>query len=237
MYCKKCGSEIPDDSIFCNKCGNNLKDEMDSNIGTHIEDNIKDEPEDNPIKPKNKRTAVIISLSIILVIIGGLIGFKIYSDKKQAEEVMNNFIIYEGKFITNTVSLLSETYLCETMCSNISSAWRKAIDDDRDFNTAITDLIKAWEDKGILKEREDAKAKLEVSMKDLQNPPEEYVEAYKVMVDIYGYYTQIYSQAINPQGSLTTYNQDVDKKASEFSSLYEKLKVIKPELEDKLKAK
>ncbi|PRR80687.1 Double zinc ribbon [Clostridium liquoris] len=93
------------------------------------------------------------------------------------------------------------------------------------------------QDKGVLKERETAKNNIEKNMKELRNPPKDYEEAYKLFVDLYSLYGQIYSQAMSPQGSLMTYNQDINQKSSEFSQIYDKIKVLEPDIETKAKKK
>lgn len=233
MICEKCSWENVEGSSFCNKCGYELGKVMNSDLNQNEENHIK--------KSNKKKIFLLLSILLVLIItVSGVIGYKIHNEniKKQEElKAKNALKQYQTDFITNTINLLGETYLTETMCTEISDTWRKAINSDKDFNDEIASLFNKWKYLGDLQKRDDAKNKLEKEMKDIQNPPKEYEEAHKLLVDIYSTYTQIYNQAISPKGSLTTYVQEVNQNISDIDKLYEKLKIIEPEIVDKLNNK
>lgn len=254
MNCPKCDWENPDSSTFCNKCGFKLdyenhedkinpqpENSLDETIENVVDENATNDSnllvQESEKAPKKKKTMLIVSLVILIILlaVGGAIGYKIYDDKKKEEEAQAAYDKYELSFLETTVDILTEAYLSQAMCGIISDTWRNAIDDRKDFNTEISNVYSAWRSKGILDERANAKDDLEKSMKGLQKPPKDYEEAYKLMVELYGLYSQIYSQATAPQGSLMTYNQDVNQKSSEFDKIFEKMKVLKPDIEAKMK--
>ncbi len=58
MFCRYCGNEIEDDSVFCTKCGKKLVDEMSENI------------QENKVKLDDKKRifiGVIITICIIII--------------------------------------------------------------------------------------------------------------------------------------------------------------------------
>lgn len=247
MICPKCNQEVSNDSIFCNKCGNSLEhvainneyheDEIQTEISNVIEkEDDGEETESESAKLKEHRyKKIVIAIVLVAVSLFGLIYYNNYNKTQEATKYKEE---YEINFTIGTIDILTETYASQLMCSTISSVWRDSIDSRyKDFNTEITRLQEDWKAKGVLKNRETAKAEIEKKMKQLQNPPEDYKEAYKLIVELYGYYSQIYNQAVSPGGSLLTYNQDVNQKSSDFDKTYEKIKVIKPDIEIKAKEK
>lgn len=241
MICQKCNWDNVEGSSFCNNCGYDLKQTMDSDLNQNDIPELSQDEKKRTGKSNKKKIFLLLAMFLLLAIaISSVIGYKIHNEniKKQEEaKALNALKQYQTEFISNTIILLEETYLTEKMCSEVSETWRSAIDSDKDFNDEIISLYKSWKYVGDLQKRDDAKNKLENGMKEIQNPPKEYVEAHKLLVDIYTTYTQIYSQATNPKGSLTTYLQDVNQNISDFDKLYEKLKVIEPEIEKKLNKK
>ncbi|WP_373899153.1 zinc ribbon domain-containing protein [Haloimpatiens sp. FM7315] len=246
MICSKCGSENSDESLFCNRCGAKLVETNNAVIDKEEvkQDTIEDKEsnaEKSELNVKNKKITknkIILTMISILIIAGCFVGYKYYDNHKKTEEAKKYHEKYELTFAKTTLDILTETCAAQLMCSQISDTWRNAIDSSyKDFNTEIANQQKQWQDKGVLKERETAKNNIEKNMKELRNPPKDYEEAYKLFVDLYSIYGQVYSQAISPQGSIITYNQDVNQKSSEFSQIYDKIKVLEPDIETKAKKK
>ncbi|SQC02509.1 hypothetical protein [Clostridium tetanomorphum] len=130
-----------------------------------------------------------------------------------------------------TKGILLEKKITSLMCSVVSETWSSSIESRyKDFNDELIELNKRWSRNGFLKSREDAKNKIELEMSQLKNPPNDYKEAYNTLVELYGYYSQIYNQSVSPKGSLITYNQDVNNKTGEFDKIYDKLAIIKPDI-------
>ncbi|WP_461615220.1 zinc ribbon domain-containing protein [Clostridium sp. Marseille-QA1073] len=246
MTCPKCGTKIQEESLFCNKCGSRLHEKInevtkDNDMRQDIYEESEGNKKQDNINIKNNKIAknkIILIALILILIVGGFVGYKYYDKNKKAEEAKKYHEKYELTFAKTTLDILTETYTSQLMCSQISDTWRNAIDSSyKDFNTEIAKQQKQWEDKGVFKERETAKNNIEKNMKELRNPPEDYEEAYKLFVDLYSIYGQIYSQATSPQGSLMTYNQDVNQKSSEFNQIYDKIKILEPDIEAKAKKK
>lgn len=67
----------------------------------------------------------------------------------------------------------------------------------------------------------------------LKNIPDNYKSAYTLLVELYSKYGQIYDQATNSTGSLTSYNNDVNTRLNDFNEIYDKIKVLVPEVASK----
>jgi hypothetical protein len=231
-YCNKCGAEIIASSEFCHKCGNKIN-------AFKIE-------KTNKINKKIK--FAIIGIVVFLITFSSSIGYYLYDSnlKKEAEQKaqkeaeQKTLSEYEEKFSNTTMKIYEEFIYLQILCNGISSIWKDAINSGKDFNQKVNmfiSLSKAVTPNKKYSNNDYDKAKLEIeeAMKTLQNPPDKYNEPYKLIVDLYGYYTQIFNQAMNPTVSLLTYNQDVNQKTSEFQKIFDKIKVIKPDIVDKIK--
>ena len=83
MICKKCGKTIQDGSTFCAHCGCDLRDTAPSNQFNNTEEQI-------PLlllarQIVKHKVAVIISVIVVALGIGGYIAFKKNTEKKKAE--------------------------------------------------------------------------------------------------------------------------------------------------------
>jgi hypothetical protein len=172
------------------------------------------------------KVIILVVIFLIVSIIGGIIGYNYYTTKKKHDYEIQ----YQTNFSQATLDILNQTIVCEGMTAMISSSWNSAIDNDEDFNTALENVHKAWEDGGNFKTLENKKSSIEKEMIKLQNPPQDYQKAYDLFVELYSKYGQLYNQAVSPTGSLTSYNNDVNEKSSDFNEIYDKLVVVRPEL-------
>lgn len=224
LICPNCNKNNSIGSMFCNNCGTEL-----ITNGTDLvndEANIIREQFKQKNKFRNKK--VYISICVILCIIGSSVyGYFYIQQQKQKQ--------YEILFLTTTASIVSEELNSALMCEEISTTWSNAINLSsyyykKDFNEEIANLKKKWDNDDTLRQRKDAKNKIEENMKKLKDHPKNYEEAYKLELDLYDSYGQIYSQAINPTGSLITYNKNVEDKISEFNKIYDRLTIIKPDI-------
>lgn len=85
MYCKNCGKEIDDNSLYCNICGAKQHIETNTAINYQNVDNISNNAEvynsdDTTVTRRKTKQKAIVSLSIVfvllIVIIIGVIGYR-----------------------------------------------------------------------------------------------------------------------------------------------------------------
>lgn len=83
MICRKCGKEIPDESLYCSHCGCDLRNKALSSCNYSSDEQI---PLMFLIKQVVKhKIAVIITIVIVILGFGGYIAMRKFQEKKQAE--------------------------------------------------------------------------------------------------------------------------------------------------------
>ncbi len=140
---------------------------------------------------------------------------------------------YENKFLEVSGGVITNTYLSLAVIAGTSEIWRWSIDKRLDFNTEIKKYLEKIEDS--LDELEKNNSKIESGMQGLKGYPMQYQEAYTVLMDLYSVYSQIYSLALSPTGSLMSFNNKVNDLSSEFTRAVSKLKIYMPKLKENSK--
>lgn len=79
MFCKKCGAQIEDNSVFCKECGERLEEQQ------------------KKLMPKKKKRIIIISAAAAVLVIAGIIFGVLYTNyvKEQEKEVFLEVSLYE----------------------------------------------------------------------------------------------------------------------------------------------
>lgn len=137
---------------------------------------------------------------------------------------------YEKKFLEVSNKVIVNTYLSLMIIEGTSKVWSQAIDHGSDFNTRIRTYLDGMRDS--LKNLEDTNNKVEIGMQNLKDYPIQYQEAYNTLMELYSVYSQIYSLALSPSGSLMSFNNKVNDLSSEFTKTVSKLKIYMPNLKE-----
>ncbi len=86
MNCRKCGKEIPDESVFCAHCGCDLRKEFSSNHNRSSEEQVPLVLLINQIV--KHKIIFIVTVVIVALVFGGYIATKKHQEKKQAEAAL-----------------------------------------------------------------------------------------------------------------------------------------------------
>lgn len=146
-------------------------------------------------------------------------AFNSLGDYKDAKE---KAIKAYGENFNQTAALIyANNLLSQLKCYYISEIWSLAIKDKwKDFSTEVNKLIKRWDENALTASAEESKSSIDEKMIALQNPVHDYVEAHKLLIEMYGLYVQMYEQSKSPTGSLLTYNSAIKNIASDFEKAY-----------------
>lgn len=113
-----------------------------------------------------------------------------------------------------------------SLCTEVDTAWSKAVESGKDATVALQSLYK--QNEATIKTLKSAEKGL-----DEQITPIETLEgaenAYEIIVSMYDTYKQIYSQAIAPTGTNEDYSRKWNDYSDEFDSMYYKLRTDEPE--------
>ena len=77
MYCRKCGFEIPDDSVFCTKCGTPVEGAAGAQQTAAYVSEIPEEKSAAVTPPKKKKTGLVIACAalVLALVLAGLYFF------------------------------------------------------------------------------------------------------------------------------------------------------------------
>ncbi len=231
--CEDCGTELSSEDTVCPVCG------------CPVEKKDKESFEEQPQKveitsiklPKAKKSAkkyIIISAILAVLVIVGVVATSIIN-KNKAEKISEDYI---ENLKTASTTMLSGAVQAESAGNLIKSVWYNTIYEERDsktdkftrnswgsfnddFNDSLTALFADSSFKSTINSIKDNKDTVAKLMKSLQNPPEEYKDAYIAIKAYYDSYLELTSLAISPSGSLQTFSNNFNKADSETVKCYE----------------
>ena len=227
--CPECGAELEADATTCPKCGCPLTSNNESS-----------NPVEVTVSKNAKRNFIKIAIIAFIIIIIGAIGFVGYkaTESKKAKETSETY--YENlKDVTST--MLSSAASAESAGYLIKKVWYNAIYEERDsttdkytrpngyfvsdFNDALSNLFSDSSFKSKISSIESSQEEVLSIMKDLQNPPEEYQNAYTALQSFYDDYLELTNLVTNPSGSLTTFSSNFNDADNKVSNSYGKMKL------------
>lgn len=232
VKCNECGTEIKEDQTVCSICGCPIISE-DENIENEV-------GEKKALNKKKKIIIIIVSLLVaISAIVGGVVAYNSYKEKKELEEYQNNLEL-------TVISMLNGAVDAEKAGSLIHDVWYNTIYEEhdpitdkftlsiygtfnKDINDSLNKLYKDLDFKVIIYRLEDNQETVEMFMKDMINPPEEYAEAYQELKKCYDAYLEFTNLVISPNGSLKTFTSAYNEADSNFTKAYQSMKVYREE--------
>jgi hypothetical protein len=148
--------------------------------------------------------------------------------KKEFETTLTNTIA--GVYIGGLLSSLH--------CSEISDVWKIATESGHaDINELIQKAKKSIGNTGLDKILNTCKEEVDSNMKRILNPPLNYRIASDLLLDMYGYFLQLYHLAVSPSGSYISFNRDFNQYYGELEKDYEKILIIMPGVKDEVESR
>lgn len=143
----------------------------------------------------------------------------------------------ENKFDNNLREAFKEQnitfYASVLAVDEISSTWSKAIYDNRtpsgkycsDFNEALEELYKSFEDYGITDSISKHKKNLESLASKLNNPPSTRKDCYDDFIELVSETNSFARMATNPSGSLRSYADQKNSSYERISKMIDQFKI------------
>ncbi len=146
---------------------------------------------------------------------------------------------YKENLISASNRMSTCEFYAEYLIGDIYTAWHNAVfskydkynKGNYDFNAAIQAYYKDPSNAESIKNYKTINiAELDSLIKKLQNPPEEYKEAYNAFINAYGTFSRVYELAIMATGTLKTYSEQSNELFNTFATQYGVLKAHLPEI-------
>ena len=227
IVCKECGAELEEGAEVCPKCGCPVEEEPEE---------APQKVEVTSFKPKiDKKKKNIILAVIAVAVLAVIIGFaaKSGSSKKKAKE-------YKANLSSITKTMLSGAGDAESAGNLIKKVWYNAIYKEYDsetneytrngvsyvdFNTALGNLFADTDFSTKITAIKVNQNTVKASMKNMQNPPEEYKDAYSSLKEFYDAYNDFVNMVTDPSGSLQTYSSNFNDADNEVMKCYNAMEI------------
>lgn len=210
---------------------------------------LQQESTPDKTKPKmSKKKKIIIAASTVIILIITAVCATLYSmtiQKEKAEkQYKDSFNAYVDSLVDAEASMLYGESVSAKLCDMVSNVWNDAIyknyrdstyaythPDDKyvDFNTALYNLYADTSTSEKVKDITTNKDRVDIIMRQLQNPTEEFKACYNTITELYVEYSSITGMSIKLSGSFTSYNNDINTTRSAFMDAYNKLNAQIPD--------
>ena len=233
LICEECGEEFEQGAESCPKCGCPIR-------ASEPEAAQKVDVSNVSIKmSKGSRKKLIVGVAVAIVVILAIVGIKTVVDANAQQRMASE---YKSVFSEAASSMLSGAVAAETASGMIHDVWYNTIYEksdsktdeytkrsgsrfNDDFNTSLSNYMSSNSYKTLKATIVDNQRDVQERMKELQNPPDEYKDAYEAIKELYDAYTEIVNCAVNPSGNLSSYTQSFNKADSTFSNKYDAVKL------------
>lgn len=222
--CPKCGKTIECEQNTCPECGCVLVTET-----TNIEDPTSTSSSPAQEIHTNHRKKAIIAVVFVVLAVSIICFFMSQNNKQEYVQTIES-----ARYI-----MLKGTAEAETTCNLVSSVWHDTIFKEinastmqytmqsgrfyDDFNDALTALLSSeeyTEHSITIQACQEVAAKY---MQELRKPPKELEVCYETLCKMYEEFTAYTDLAINPTGSLNTFNQNYQTYGTTFLQYYNTL--------------
>lgn len=247
--CVHCGAEIPAVTpeptvLLCEECGAVLTeaDEVCPKCGCPVQK--APEPEEKPQKvevtnvripvDKKARKAIITVVVIVLVAVAAFAVARVGMKSSASKE-------YAQKLETAVYTMLDGASTAETEATLIHDVWYNTIyeeDSTRtdkytksngvfhdDFNTSLLLLMVSDDYTQATESIESNQETVRGLMKELQNPPEEYADAYDALKEYYDAYLELTNLALDPSGNLSSYTSSLNEADTNTANCYKAMQL------------
>ena len=239
--CPKCGKPISEKETVCPHCNSDVsknrfivcedcKKKYDMSMETCSNCGC---PNATIKQKKKKHKGLMISIIVFALIVVSVLGIGMSQKAKELQYYSN----METVFFT----MLDGATKAENAGNLIKSVWYNAIYEERDnetdqytmkngkfvddFNDALSGLFADENFSNRISEIETNQYEVADLMKQLQNPPKKYEEAYSVLKAYYDNYLKMTKIVISPTGSLNTFSEEFNTYDNNTADSYEKMKL------------
>jgi type II secretory pathway pseudopilin PulG len=236
-FCTDCGMSIPDGATTCPSCGCPVEAD-NQGTGTSQPQKVEITAVNMPTVKKSAKKYVVIAVVIVVLALTGIILASVINNAN-AQKAKSE---YSKNLKTASTLMLAGAAKAEDAGNLIKSVWYNTIYEKNDsktnkytrsngygFNDDFNDSLEALfadsyfqSEISSIKENQQSVANY---MKLLQNPPEEYAEAYQAIKAYYDAYLELTNLAINPSGSLQTFSSNFNEADSNALKCYKAMEI------------
>jgi|SRR5690625_453665 len=124
-----------------------------------------------------------------------------------------------AKLLDLSESTILTYFTVDYNSSTIYSGWQSNI-------TSLQDYFKK---SNRLKRLEETSSEIKKQIKELKNPPESYKKVYDELLEMYTLEEEYIQMALNPSGSIVSFNEDRRQLSDDIISKHNKIEVLMPD--------
>ncbi len=240
--CPECGMELEEGAEVCPNCGCPIETSAEENeqgepAGAELQQADSEKPqtqEENSGKKKRRKGLIAIILVIVAAAVIA-IGFGAHAGVKHQKENA-----YASDLSEVTYDMLESSVNAESAGNLIKSVWNNCIFEKSDsttdpytknssgsfyddFNTALLVLFSDEDFMTDIATIEMEQDSITSKIKEMQDPPEKWAEAYGALLDYYDAYNTLANLVVNPSGSLQTFSSNFNDADTAAANAYQKM--------------